>query len=220
MRRYFRPQLRSRTEPKRIFLHSRVEWLKNRMVSIPLLTRHSLPLALPLLLFCVFQVGRAEHLPLKAYTVADGLPNDVINKIVRDSRGFLWFCTDDGLSRFDGYEFTNYGTDQGLPHAVVNDFLETRGGEYWVATNGGLCRFNPTGIPTRQVIYGNQLPSNALREPMFTVFTSATDDRYNRAITTLLQGRDGTIWFGTWNGIFRRELENGRTILRPVEIGL
>lgn len=194
------------------------------MVSIPLFTRHSISLALPLLLLlllcCVCQVGRAEHLPLRAYTVADGLPNDVINKIVGDSRGFLWFCTDDGLSRFDGYEFTNYGTDQGLPHPVVNDFLETREGEYWVATNGGLCKFDPRGIPTSQVVYADQRPANAPREPMFTVFTQPTDDRYSRAITTLLQGRDGMIWFGTWNGIFRRELENGRTILRSVEIGL
>jgi len=53
----------------------------------------------------------AQRLPLKSYTVADGLPNNVINKIVRDSRGFLWFCTGEGLSRFDGYAFTNYGVD-------------------------------------------------------------------------------------------------------------
>ncbi len=50
---------------------------------------------------------QAERLPLKPYTVADGLPNNVITKIVRDSRGFLWFCTAEGLSRFDGYAFTN-----------------------------------------------------------------------------------------------------------------
>ena len=62
----------------------------------------------------------AQRLPLKPYTVADGLPNNVINKIVRDSRGFLWFCTGEGLSRFDGYSFTNFGVDQGLPHAIVN----------------------------------------------------------------------------------------------------
>src|SRR5438105_7379380 len=79
--------------------------------------------------------ARAERLPLKTYTTADGLAHNVINKIVRDSRGFLWFCTEEGLSRFDGYSFTNFGIEQGLPHASVNDILETRGGEYWVATN-------------------------------------------------------------------------------------
>src|ERR1051326_3642217 len=72
-----------------------------------------------------------EQLPLKIYTTADGLARDQINRIVRDSHGFLWFATEEGLSRFDGYKFTNYTTDQGLPHRTVNDILETRGGAYW-----------------------------------------------------------------------------------------
>src|SRR5437762_9034420 len=100
--------------------------------------------------------AQAERLPLKPYTVADGLPNNTINKIVRDSRGFLWFCTQEGLSRFDGYSFTNYGSAQGLPHPNVNDILETRAGEYWVATNAGLVRFNPKGAPTSRVVYANE----------------------------------------------------------------
>src|SRR5436189_5451219 len=99
------------------------------------------------LLILLPSLARAERLPLKPYTVADGLPNNVINKIVRDSRGFLWFCTSEGLSRFDGYTFTNYGTVQGLPHPAVNDLLETRAGTYWVATGDGLARFTPSGGP-------------------------------------------------------------------------
>ncbi|MBA2302175.1 MAG: hypothetical protein H0W08_06030 [Acidobacteria bacterium] len=67
---------------------------------------------------------RAERLPIKTYTTADGLPHNDVNRIVRDSHGFLWFCTADGLSRFDGYTFTNFGIEQGLPHSAVNDLLE------------------------------------------------------------------------------------------------
>src|SRR5215510_13914769 len=98
-------------------------------------------LFLSVLILFVGHPVAAERLPLRAYTTADGLPHNVINKIVRDSRGFLWFCTEDGLSRFDGYTFTNYGTEQGLPHTSVNDLLETRSGELWLATNGGLVHF-------------------------------------------------------------------------------
>jgi ligand-binding sensor domain-containing protein len=61
----------------------------------------------------------AEHLPIKTYTTADGLPRDAINRIARDSHGFLWFCTGDGLSRFDGYEFKTYGTEQGFISAKL-----------------------------------------------------------------------------------------------------
>src|SRR5213595_1244528 len=99
---------------------------------------------------------RAEQLPLKNYTTADGLPRDSISRIVRDSRGFLWFCTEEGLSRFDGYSFTNYSTAQGLPQPAVNDLLETRTGEYWVATDGGLVHFNPRGTPTNHVVYATE----------------------------------------------------------------
>src|SRR5499426_4010833 len=71
---------------------------------------------------------QAERLPIKVYTTVDGLASNQINKIVRDSRGFLWFCTTDGLSQFDGDRFKNYTQDQGLPHRNVNDLLETRSG--------------------------------------------------------------------------------------------
>lgn len=90
---------------------------------------------------------KPERLPIKPYTTADGLAQNAVNRIVRDSRGFLWFCTEDGLSRYDGYTFTNYGVEQGLPSGQVIDLLETREGQYWVATFSGLCRFNPKGRP-------------------------------------------------------------------------
>ena len=104
-----------------------------------------------LLVFALLSAGSrvvtGDLLPVRAYTTAEGLAQNTVNRIVRDSRGFLWFCTDDGLSRYDGYTFTNYGVAQGLPSSQVTDLLETRAGEYWVATFGGLCRFNPRGRP-------------------------------------------------------------------------
>src|SRR5437588_6767948 len=108
--------------------------------------------------FCLSgsQPALGERLPLKPYTVAAGLPNNVINKIVRDSRGFLWFCTGEGLSRFDGYGFTNYGVDQGLPHSTVNDMLETRTGELWIGTNGGLVLFDANGEASPRVVLANE----------------------------------------------------------------
>jgi ligand-binding sensor domain-containing protein len=80
---------------------------------------------------CVFvRLGplRAERLPIRTYTVADGLPRDRINRIVRDSRGFLWFCTAEGPSGFDGTRFTNFSRADGLPNRNVTNLLETRDG--------------------------------------------------------------------------------------------
>ena len=71
-------------------------------------------LAVALCLWLVPALILAERLPVKTYTTADGLPKDQINRIVQDSRGFMWFATSDGLARFDGYQFTSYGVEQGL----------------------------------------------------------------------------------------------------------
>ncbi len=159
----------------------------------------------------------AERLPLKTYTVADGLAHDKINKIVRDSRGFLWFCTREGLSRSDGYTFTNFGTEQGLPHANVTDLLETRSGEYWVATYGGIVRFDPKGAPANRVIYAGEASAIA---PMFTVIVPADQDRRSSVITVLIEDRNGTIWCGTQNGLSQLERTNDRITLRSVDVGI
>ncbi|MBV9211791.1 MAG: hypothetical protein JOZ52_14215, partial [Acidobacteria bacterium] len=89
-------------------------------------------------------VARAERLPVEAYTIASGLIHDEVSDITPDSRGFLWFSTGDGLSRFDGYRFVSYGVADGLKFAHLNDMLQSRAGVYWIATNGGgVLRLDP-----------------------------------------------------------------------------
>jgi ligand-binding sensor domain-containing protein/signal transduction histidine kinase len=142
------------------------------------------------LLAALSQVGIAERLPVRTYTTADGLPVDTVNCIKRDSHGFLWFCTRDGLSKFDGYQFTTYGKEQGLPHPHVNDLLEASDGTYWVATNGGgVCRFNPLE---------RQASTSAVR---FTVYPLDHNPASNLA-NRLCEDREGRIWAGTDGGLF------------------
>ena len=169
------------------------------------------------LLLVVPATLHAERLPLKAYTVADGLPNNVINKIVRDSRGFLWFCTNEGLSRFDGYTFTNYGVDQGLPHSMVNDFLETRNGEIWIATNGGLVFFNPKGSPTPTVAFANQKLKTA---SMFTVVVPEDQDRAASAASVLFEDSNGTLWCGTMRHLYRLDRQGSDFKLTLIDLGV
>lgn len=157
--------------------------------------------------------ARAERLPIKFYSTADGLAHNIVYKIVRDSRGFLWFCTFGGLSRFDGYRFTTYGVAQGLPSQVVRDLIETRDGQYWVATDGGLSRFNPNGIapksPTASASQSSALP------PMFVTDVPGTD-RASRLVTTVLQDHAGRIWCGTLGGLYRLEQQGGQPGLRRI----
>src|SRR5215831_2340718 len=131
----------------------------------------------------------AERLPVRTYTTIDGLERDNINRIVQDSKGFLWFCTVEGLSRFDGYRFTNYTTANGLPNSLVTDILETRDGTYLVATANGVCLFNPRGTP------------------LFSVWRPAEPGA--QFVNKLLEDHAGTIWCGTEAGLYRIEGVNG-----------
>src|SRR6266576_2539690 len=152
----------------------------------------------------------AQQLPVRTYTTADGLPRDLVLRIVRDSHGFLWFCTGDGLSRFNGYEFTNYGVEQGLPHPAINDLLETRRGVYWVATNGGgVARFNPA--PSR-----DQQSQNRNLFTAFPVGDGLTSNRVN----VLYEDAAGQVWAGTDEGLFRLDETNGQTTFRRIALNL
>jgi len=168
-------------------------------------------------LVTVLSLGQAQQLPIKTYTTADGLAHNMVNRVVRDSRGFLWFCTSEGLSRFDGYGFTNYGLEQGLPSALVNDLLETREGSYWVATAGGLCRFNPQGKPQARITHASEKrhPPKA----MFSVYLPG-DDARSKHVLSLLQDRVGSVWCGTRNGLYRLEVAAGEVKVTFIDLGI
>src|SRR5580700_3519703 len=121
-----------------------------RLADINLKGSTSRPAWSMLLLLVLVCSASAERLPIKTYTTADGLPRDNITRIVQDSKGFLWFCTSEGLSRFDGYNFTNYGIEHGLPNRAVTSLLIGRSGVYWVGTWAGLFRFDPNSSPPQR----------------------------------------------------------------------
>ena len=88
----------------------------------------------------------AERLPVKIYTSADGLGSGFVNTVTKDSRGFMWFCTRDGLSRFDGANFVTYQIGGKDSPPGIDRIFESRSGVYWINTNRGLFRFNPGDV--------------------------------------------------------------------------
>jgi ligand-binding sensor domain-containing protein/two-component sensor histidine kinase len=162
------------------------------------------------LLLSLPAIAPAEQLPVRTYTTADGLPSDFVQRIVRDSHGFLWFCTGDGLSRFNGYEFTTYGVEHGLPHPFINDLIETRRGVYWVATNGGgVARFNPSPLRDKQPQTRN----------LFTVYPVGDEPTTNR-VNVLYEDRAGQLWAGTDDGLFRLDETGGQASFHRASLNL
>lgn len=101
-------------------------------------------LLMTITLLAAASTAQAERLPLRLYTTADGLWSSAVNYVMRDSHGFIWLCTRDGLSRFDGYDFVNYRVNDDPASAYVNSIFETSKGVYWIITQGGSAyRFDP-----------------------------------------------------------------------------
>jgi len=161
--------------------------------------------SLVLLVLCLASVLKAERLPIKTYTVADGLLRDNVFKIKQDSRGFLWFCTVEGVSRFDGYSFTNFTTADGLPERHANDFLEAKDGTIYIATDGGLARLNPTG--TRQ-----QIPNP--NDSLFTTYLP--ENPKAKSFQVLFEDESGQVWAGTSDGLYKL---NAQAELEAVDLG-
>jgi len=144
--------------------------------------------------------ARAEQLPVKAYTVENGLAHNRVKRIVQDSRGFLWFCTADGLSRFDGSQFTNYRIEDGLLAPSINDIVEERDGAYWVATNSdGVFRLD------LRVAAGAQ---EGGERPRFTRYPISAEPVTNR-VNVLRFDKSGTLWAATDGGLFALNAARG-----------
>lgn len=89
------------------------------------------------LLFAFAPLCANEYM-FKHLEVRDGLPNNQINAIFKDSEGYMWFGTASGLARYDGYHFKifhNYNTDKtSLPDNYIERIVEDGEGNLWVRT--------------------------------------------------------------------------------------
>jgi signal transduction histidine kinase/streptogramin lyase len=91
----------------------------------------------------------------------DGLPQDTIRAIAQTKDGYLWLGTDEGLARFDGYEFTVFTKANGdLPTNSVQTLATASDGSLWIGTSAGLVHYNdhrfrtygmPQGLPDSNV---------------------------------------------------------------------
>ena len=102
-------------------------------------------------LFCLqltFFAGYAQKnsAKFKHLTTSEGLSQNTVLSILKDTRGFMWFATEDGLNKYDGYQFTVYKNDTEKPSSIINssvtDLMEDNVGNLWVVTAGGLDKFD------------------------------------------------------------------------------
>lgn len=137
----------------------------------------------------------SQKLPFKNYTTADGLGHNRVNRIYQDKKGFLWFATGEGLSRFDGYEFVTYGVRDGLPNGIINDVLEDNRGRLWAAANDfGIALLND-----------KRFSENNSADPTKKFTRFLIDEKLhgsNKVDRMLIDSKDN-LWCLTDDGIYR-----------------
>ena len=98
------------------------------------------PLSILILLLQGLLLQAQEQVAFRNLTTADGLSSNQINAIYRDSRGFLWVGTEEGLDRYDAYDFCNFSIRDGLPAKSISSLSEDPQGRVWIVTSdGSVC---------------------------------------------------------------------------------
>lgn len=97
------------------------------------------------LILSLLSVSAHAQMP-RLYTSADGLANSHINNLYQDSRDFIWICTENGLSRFDGRDFKTFRYNRNKSNSIASNLvravIEDSNGTYWVGTSSGLQIFD------------------------------------------------------------------------------
>ena len=147
-------------------------------------------------------VAHGEHLPVKIFSAADGLGSSFVDYMMSDSRGMMWFCTRDGLSRFDGSQFVTYQILSKNSPPGIENIYEARDGAYWITSVGGLFRFDPDTL-------------SAPNEKTPTLDAEKVSDYRGQ----LYEDRLGNFWLGS-AGLFRIVRKDGKTDVVPFDLGL
>src|SRR6266496_4042540 len=123
----------------------------------------------------------SQQFYIKKYTVNDGLPASYIIRIYQDSYGFMWIATFNGLSRFDGKQFVNYGYESGLPNIIIDAIYEDKQHRLWLGTRGGMAQMK-----------GNRCVTYPVNDGQVINYISAFHEMKN-----------GELWVFTNKGVYK-----------------
>jgi ligand-binding sensor domain-containing protein len=141
------------------------------------------------LIFSLANPAASQTLKFDRLNIEDGLSQNAVQCIIQDDNGFIWIGTQDGLNRFDGYEFKvfkhNSLDSASLSENYIQTMLKDHTGIIWIGTiNGGLEMFDPA-------------------TEKFTHFLSNSENEQSLSsdiVISLLEDKSGTLWIGTYGG--------------------
>ncbi len=183
------------------------------MKATPLMSQYSGPLrwwaSLRRVLFLILSMGlltfivppdlqaQEGNLRFDRLSIEDGLSQSTIFAILQDRQGFMWFGTQDGLNKYDGYTFTVYKNDPEDPTTISDNFVralyQDANGRLWVGTNGGLNLFDPASETFSRYQYDPNDPRSLS----------------NNTVRAIFEDSAGVLWIGTDGGLNKFDLASG-----------
>ncbi len=146
-----------------------------------------------LIFWCDFTFA-SEDISFKHYTSNDGLIHNTVNAITQDGEGFMWFGTVNGLSKFDGLNFTNYQYNLndkfGIPEGEVSQLETDENGNIWLLVSGKIARFDKH------------------TENFITIDSLRTKhDSFPARVNSIYSDKNENLWLCTSNGLFKYDFE-------------
>ena len=150
---------------------------------------------------CILWPALAVDNPLKfrRYSLEHGLSQGSVISIIQDRQGFLWLGTQDGLNRFDGYQFKIFYSEQDEPNSVASNYIpslhEDVNGTLWVGTTNGLDKLNRDN-------------------DTFIHYTLTEETRENigsQYIRVISDAPNNKLWVGTYGGLFLFDPATGQS---------
>ena len=182
-----------------------------------------------LILFAISKFAHAQSLiEFEHLTTANGLSSNIVTSVLQDKQGFLWVGTENGLNRYDGYEFQVFRSDPSRPNSLSNNKISTLyqddSGELWIGTGNGLNRFDYynfnferfhlsdnavisiTESQAGNLIIGTEtgvISFNIAKSEFELLFSNHPGHILNQTkVSALLKDAHDTLWVGTDEGLF------------------
>ncbi len=135
-------------------------------------------------------IAQVSEIKFDHLSVKDGLSQSVVNCIYRDKKGLMWFGTQDGLNRYDGYNFKVYKSvpfdSNSLSDNWIQCITEDTSNNLWIGTySGGIFKFNTE----------HETFTNYRNDP------GDNNSLVNNRVWAILALKDGNIVVGTSGGL-------------------